>query len=478
MADAVANRSANVAWLHALLAREGACDYLRRHGSPQCVDDYLAQVPLVTHDDLLPDIARMAAGEGDVLFMGQPVAWERTSGSSAAGGKLVPYASAGLADLRAELGTWITGLADRHLQPGKAGQLYLALSPVLRAPHQLAGVPVGLSDAAYLGDALAARLLPALAVSPQVAQAPDVASWRAQTVAQLRAARGLRMVSVWSPSFMLDLLDALTEPDLQALWPELALISCWTEAGAARDAAELHARLPQAQLQGKGLMATEGVVTVPNAAGQCVLAQRGFFEFAHAGQLHSPQALQPELDYEVVMTTASGLYRYRTGDLVRLAGWAGSGAPPVRQAAAHAPLPVSLPSPVPSSQPVQPVLRFIGRSGIQSDLVGEKLAEAFVSQCLQGVPGACFLVPDAAARRYRLVAELPISAAQLQGLEQALCANPQYAYARSLGQLRALAAVHRPDLRMRLAQAMAANGGRLADIKALGLRVHDAAQWL
>ena len=466
----------NEDWLLALLAREGQCDYLRRHGSPQSVQAFVAQMPLVTHDALAPDIARMAAGEGDVLFMGQPVAWERTSGSSAAGGKLIPYSAAGLADMRAELGNWIAGLADRHLQPGCAGQLYLALSPVLRAPQTLAGVPIGLSDAAYLGDALAARLLPCLAVSPTVAAARDVASWRAQTVAQLRAARGLRMLSVWSPSFMLDLLDTMGEADLLVLWPDLALISCWTEAGAARDAAELQARLPQAQLQGKGLMATEGVVTVPNAQGQCVLAQRGYFEFLHEGQLHSPQDLQPELDYEVVMTTASGLYRYRTGDVVRLSAWAEPGLLPVCQAAPHA---SSLkPSPQPSTHTPASVLRFMGRSGIQSDLVGEKLCEAFVSACLQGVPGACFLVPDVAGRRYVLVAEQLINAAQLQAVERALCTNPQYAYARSLGQLRDLLALHRPDLRARLAQDTLANGGRLADIKALGLRVHDAARWL
>ena len=464
-------------WLLALLAREGQCDYLRRHGSPQSAQAFAAQVPLITHDALAPDIARMAAGEGDVLFMGQPVAWERTSGSSAAGGKLVPYSAAGLADMRAELGNWITGLADRHLRPGCAGQLYLALSPVLRAPQALAGVPIGLSDAAYLGDALAARLLPCLAVSPAVAGASDVASWRAQTVAQLRAARGLRMLSVWSPSFMLDLLDAMGEPDLPALWPDLALISCWTEAGAARDAAELQARLPHAQLQGKGLMATEGVVTVPNAQGQCVLAQRGFFEFLHEGQLHSPQALLPGLDYEVVMTTASGLYRYRTGDLVRLSAWAEPSWPPACQAAVH--VSSATPSPTPLRHPqAQPVLRFMGRSGIQSDLVGEKLCEAFVSACLQGVPGACFLVPDAAARRYVLVAEQAINAAQLQAVARALCANPHYAYARSLGQLRELRTRHQPDLRARLAQATLANGGRLADTKTLGLRVHDAARWL
>jgi hypothetical protein len=58
-------------------------------------------------------------------------------------------------------------------------------------------------------------------------------------------------------------------------------------------------------------------------------------------------------------------------------------------------------------------------------------------------------------------------------LEAALCANPQYAYARRLGQLHAVQARHVPDLARRLEQAMLRNGGRLADVKPLGLRVAD-----
>lgn len=284
------------------------------------------------------------------------------------------------------------------------------------------------------------------------------------------------MLSVWSPSFMLDLLDAMGEPDLPALWPDLALISCWTEAGAARDAAELRARLPHAQLQGKGLMATKGVVTVPNAQGQCVLAQRGFFEFLHEGQLHSPQALQHRLDYEVVMTTASGLYRYRTGDLVRpeclgraqLAACVPScGACVIGHAIANA-----LASPANAAG-----LRFMGRSGIQSDLVGEKLCEAFVSACLQGVPGACFLVPDAAARRYVLVARTSHQRRAAAGGGARAVRQPALRLRAQQGSCANCGRGTSP-FAARLAQATLANGGRLADTKTLGLRVHDAARWL
>ena len=462
------SRSPQLTWLGALLAREAGGAYLRDCGAPQSLAAFRAQVPMVTHADLQPALARMAAGEGDVLFMGQPVAWERTAGSSA-GAKRVPYSAAGLADMRAVLGPWISGLLAQHLGDGPEGQLYLALSPALRTPETLAGVPVGMSDAAYLGDALGAQMLPRLAVPPSVALAPDVASWRAATLRHLMAAPHLRLISVWSPTFLLMLLDALAlrgENPL-TLWPALRLISCWDSAASAPYADELRRRLPQAQLQGKGLMATEGVVTVPNALGQTELAQRGFFEFLHAGELLLPHALQPDVAYEVVMTTASGLYRYRTGDVVRCTGWAGNDSASAPRSTTSTTSAIS----TAATEARQPVLRFDGRLGVHSDLVGEKLNDAFVAPCLAPLPGTRFLVPDAAERCYRLLSDRPVSARSLAALELALQANPQYAYARSLGQLKALTVRTMPDLSQRLERVALANGGRLADIKPLGLRV-------
>ena len=110
--------------------------------------------------------------------------------------------------------------------------------------------------------------------------------------------------------------------------------------------------------------------------GDNALTPHGFFEFDGD---------------EVIATTASGLYRYRTGDLLRDG-------------------------------------EFIGRKGIVSDLVGEKLTEPFVARCLKNVRG--YLFPE--GRGYVVASEMPVD---LDAIEQKLCQNPQYAYARSLGQL-------------------------------------------
>ncbi len=361
-------------WLPALLARNAHTAYLREYGST------IDELPIVTYDDLVPWIERIVAGESDVLFAGRPVAYERTSGSSGAA-KLIPYSAEGLLDFQRSVVPWLVRTVREH---GITGRAYFAISPATRPPESIGGVPVGLPDGAYLGEIAGAVLAEMSAVPLSVAQITDVGRWRDETLRHLAAARDLELISVWSPTFLLRLLDDLDDP--LELWPNLKVVSCWASAASKPFAEELAARLPQAVLQPKGLLSTECVVTTggaetapirPARRRRDMLTPYGFFEFD--GQ-------------EVIATTASGLYRYRTGDLV------------------------------------DDNLEFIGRKGIVSDLVGEKLTEPFVARCLGNVRG--YLFPE--GRGYVVASE---TAVDLDAIEQKLCANPQYAYARRLGQL-------------------------------------------
>jgi len=362
-------------WLRAMLARNAHCAYLRGRA--------FDELPIVTYDDLVPWIERIVAGESDVLFAGRPVAYERTSGSSGAA-KLIPYSAEGLRDFQRSVAPW---LARTVRDFGITGRAYFAISPATRAPESIGGVPVGLPDGAYLGDVAARVLAEVSAVPMEVAAIADVATWRDVTLRHLAAARDLGLISVWSPTFLLRLLDDLDDP--VKLWPRLKVVSCWASAASKPFAAELAARLPHATLQPKGLLSTECVVTTPLG-----ITPHGHFEFGDDG--------------EVIATTASGLYRYRTGDLLRDG-------------------------------------EFIGRKGIVSDLVGEKLTEPFVATCLENVRG--YLFPE--GRGYVVAAE---TAVDLDDVERKLCANPQYAYARKLGQLAPLrATVVRLDMNKPLA---------------------------
>lgn len=424
--------------LRSILAANAGCEYGRRHGfgGIASADEYRARVPVVRYEELAGDISRMAAGEPDVLAAGPLVAFEETGGTSA-GPKLVPYNEPLLASFRHALLAWLDDLASAHPRIA-SGRAYWAISPAARAPRTTpGGLPIGLgSDAAYFGAKLAPLVLETLAVPPGAHA--DLAAWRAATCAHLGACHDLALVSVWSPTFLLELAAHV------ALDP--VVISCWDQAAARPYAEELRRRFPRARLQGKGLLATEGVVSIPleGLAWPVLAVDSGYYEFVDdRGRSYEAPDLQPGADYELLMTTAGGLYRYAIGDCVRVRGYAGEA----------------------------PLLEFTGRAAAL-DLCGEKLTEAFVNGALAPL-GLRFalLAPRANGHAgYALVVDAQEVAADEAArlaarADAALCANPQYAHARGLGQLAPLALERRERPLQAWLQRGLRRGQRLGDIK-------------
>lgn len=439
--------------LRTILRHNAGTGYGKSFGFSDIRDsaEYRARVPQTTYGDLLPFVNKIAGGEAGVLTAGAVVTLEETSGSTGEP-KRIPYTAAGLDAFRRALTAWLDDLATAF--PAVAsGRSYWAISPVARAPRTTpGGIPIGLpGDAAYLGENLAPLVAETLAVPPEIGMLADIAEWRDATCLHLLACEDLAFVSVWSPTFLSDLLAHLrserlrlasvlehgrdnlapnasraalarrvladAEPDFRALWPRLELVSCWDQASSQPFADTLRHALRGVPLQGKGLLATEGVVSIPlSGTSMPVLAvDSGYYEFRDgAGRCLIASEVSAGSDYEVVMTTESGLYRYATGDRVRVHGFEGEA----------------------------PLLEFIGRGAQVSDLCGEKFSEDFVTSGLASLRLRFALVaPTEAPRRgYSLF----VDAAEVSrdniamvevSVEQALCRNPQYAYARRLGQL-------------------------------------------
>jgi GH3 auxin-responsive promoter len=278
----------------------------------------------------------------------------------------------------------------------------------------------------------------------------------------------LRLISVWHPSFLTLLLDALPrlwerllnvigqEPanelrhadtrKPQTIWPRLRVISCWGGGAAALPLEDLRTRFPGVCIQPKGLLATEALVTLPFGEHYPLAVQTHFFEFINSrGDAIPVEKVREGEEYEIVVTTSGGLWRYRLGDRVRVTGWLER----------------------------TPSLTFIGRTGNVSDLFGEKLSEPFVAQALAEVFGdkrPCFalLAPDEdeEGQRYTLYMQGKPEMHWTDALDRALRQNPHYAYCRDLGQL------VRPRIFLisergfeSFAARQAADGIRLGDIK-------------
>lgn len=454
--------------------------YAREHGlrDAASVRAFRERAPVVDADAMAPWWERVARGEERVLTEAPVLAMERSGGSTGPA-KLVPYTKQLLDELAAAVGPWMLDVYRRF--PGvRRGPHYWSVSPVAQGPRRTAGgVRVGFDDdTEYFGPVARWGLRRLLAVPPEVARTPDVEAWRRETARRLVAREDLALVSVWSPTFLSLLLDhAETHLDAllaeapssraarvrraldagaalgEALWPRLALVSCWTDAASAAFVPALRARVPHAPIQGKGLLATEGVVSVPlgGRAAPALAAASHFYEFlpVEGGAPVLAHELRAGGRYSPLLTTGGGLSRYHLRDVVACVGHAEG----------------------------LPLLRFEGRLDDASDLCGEKVSRGQAERALARAaarlgasPRFALLAPSLQGRpHYALYVETAAPAAALDEaaalVDAALAEAHPYRHCRELGQLGPVRAVRVRDGAAARERVLARDGQRPGALK-------------
>ena len=449
-----------------LLKKNRTSAFGRQYGfeSIGSVREYQDRVPVVTYDDLATWVERIQSGEREVLTNEPVLAFEKSSGSANAA-KYIPYTQTLRRQFQSALAPWITDM--HHAFPRiSRGCAYWVVTPLSREREVTGGgIPIGFeSDAEYFGPVQQWILEKTLAAPPELARVQELDDCIYLTLRFLLQARSLAFISVWSPSFLLILLDKLQQQgerlvrdlrngetdvasrvspklirslrrdarqagNLQAmlqrgqiephgLWPNLALISCWTSATSASMKSELAQRFSGVVIQGKGLLATEGVVSISIEQYKAPVAAvtSHFLEFfdEHSGECRLVAELEEGREYSVVLTTGGGLWRYRLGDRVRMLGFAKR----------------------------TPLLEFVGKEDCVSDLRGEKLNAAFVAntlaefECCRIASFAMLAPSESGTPHYTLFLECGHRQTDLAfRLDQRLQANPHYAYCRRIGQL-------------------------------------------
>ncbi|RLE19991.1 MAG: GH3 auxin-responsive promoter [Acidobacteria bacterium] len=425
--------------------------------------EYRQRVPLSRYEDYLDRIEEIAGGKSGVLCTEEVLLFEPTSGT-ASGSKLIPYTAELKREFQRGIAPWLRALA--RTRPGvMQGPSYWSISPVMNDTRSEGTIPVGFeNDGEYLGmpgKLLYRWLMP---VPAHVAGETGLVRFRRLTMAYLLACENLRLISVWSPSFLtlllesflgdiegvleemrllgrrrvsqrirkLDFLLGKTRPEeglFEQIWPHLGLISCWIDGPSARPATTLKSFFPRTAFQGKGLVATEAFVSLPYFQDlDPVLALRSHafeFEDTENGEIVLAGKLRKDRSYSVIVTSSGGLYRYRLGDRVLVTGYAAQ----------------------------TPALRFLGREGAVSDHFGEKLHEIHVrsvlEECIRDFsldPVFVLMAPCSAAdagTSYALFLEEEESAQSTlkafgRAVESRLESNFHYAYSRRIGQLGAL----------------------------------------
>ncbi len=422
------------------------------------VAQFQDRVPLSTYDDYEHAVASIRAGARDVLTAAKVRCLEPSSGSTRAA-KLIPYTAELQSEFSRALAPWIVDLA-RSTPAILGGPAYWSITPAMSSSpeEKVAGTTIGFeSDSAYLGGWLEWLTSRTLVACDDLKHATDLTQFQCHTLVRLLNERDLRLISIWHPTFLTLLLDAMaaswddllraiasglpaagrirgTSPNPSrarelasadprrpaTIWPHLALISCWGDGHATTLIPGLQSRFPTTRVQPKGLIATEAFISVPFGGSYPLAIRSHFFEFVDAqGGVRLPWELEQGGTYSVVVTTGGGLYRYQLRDLVTVQG----------------------------ALEATPCIRFVGKEDSVCDLRGEKLSEGFVAAILSRLlpalapqTGFALLAPesDGGAPRYVLYIATPDApAARLaEALESELLANPQYAHCVRLGQLR------------------------------------------
>ncbi len=439
----------------------------RKHGltTAMSVEEFREQVPITDYDYWHDMIVEQQQSGKPMLTTSSCDRYQPTSGSTSKI-KWIPYTRPFLDQADQAISPWMSDLYSSF--PGiKKGRHYWSLS----------WVPSDLRNAVSesINDDL--QLLPwwkrlfmagTMAVPEGVSLAESSDESFFATSCYLVACTDLSFMSVWSPTFAMSLLQMMqehrekiaevletgrwvapfdslknVEPPknakaaaymrqwdgeitpafTKAIWPDLALISSWDTSSSKGWAEKLQAIFPHSGFQGKGLFATEGVVTFPMGDLYPLAFTSHFYEFEDldTNEILFSWELKENMRVRPILTTGNGLLRYSTKDMLLVTGF-------INQC---------------------PCLRFISRiDGV--DMVGEKLSPDSAVKLIDhfsGVAGmspvTLLALPSSEERNkpvYALLCNGGDDAVQQRNelsrqLEEQLCQHFHYKLARELGQL-------------------------------------------
>lgn len=451
-------------YLSALLRKNADTEYGRKYGFSgiDSYESFAVSVPLTKYEDYEAYISDIADGAKNVLTAEPVLLFEPTSGSSGSK-KLIPYTASLKAEFQRGIKPWLCDIYSKV--PGvTTGKSYWSITPVTAGKTVTkAGIPVGFEeDAAYFGRVEQSLMNRIFAVDGSVKFPESMEAFWLETARQLLNCGSLTLISVWNPTFLTILCGhirdnfdklkddlpadradlicrALRDSRFDRVFPELRIISCWADGSAADDAAELKKLFPSVYMQPKGLLATEYFASFPivGEEGGRLCVNSHFFEFMQNGSIVTADSLGRG-EYELIVTTGGGFYRYMTGDVIE-----------VLETYPDAP----------------PRIRFLRRSGISSDLRGEKLTDELVrSVCVKlGISDKfCLLAPEGSG--YVLyTSDITVTG---ETFDTALRESYHYNYCRQLGQLDEVKVVRVPENSHEIYLKRCTDDGmRLGDIK-------------
>lgn len=453
-------------YLTNILAENSDTEYGKKYNFADInnYSDFFEKVPLTTYEDYKPYIDKLCSGEKNILTAEDIMLFELTSGSSD-GKKLIPYTKTLKEEFQKGIKPWLFDIL-KNVNGVCSGKSYWSITPVTaRNSFTDAGIPIGFEeDSEYFGKIEKKLMDRIFAINSSVKFSSDMESFYMNTAKQLLKCRNLSLISVWNPTFLTILCDyikehkdelikhlnykrrnitlcALKEERFDLIFPNLKIISCWADGSAEAYIPNIKKLFPDVYIQPKGLLATECFVSFPlvNENGSRLSIYSHFFEFRSLtdGKIYLAHQLSKG-EYELIVTTGGGFYRYCIGDVVE-----------VLEAFPNRP----------------PLIKFLRRKGITSDIFGEKLTEEFIINVAKsiGIKDSFYLLASD-KNRYCLYTKDENITDDI--LDKALCESFHYNYCRNLGQLqKAKIVIVGGEPEKDYISRLTAEGMRLGDIK-------------
>ena len=329
----------------------------------------------------------------------EPVAFYETTSGSTGLKKNIPYTPRMLKSFENMFLLWGHDLLFYSGLEFKTGKFFMSISPHIGESKS--------DDRKYLSPVMSFLLSPFLASHPDHLDSATGQEFLSKVSSDLLKSRDLEIISVWSPTYLLSLLDFMDHPDTEKVWPKLKLISCWTSAQAERSSKQLQEKFSGIKFQPKGLLLTEAPVTIPwsEAGGELPLITETLIELYDGDKIIPLHQAEVGHSYTVLTSQFNGFLRYNTQDTVKVTG----------------------------HYYKTPILQFTGRSGNTCDLAGEKFSENILRDLFSDIKEEFLFIP-------RLTSGLPQyvimhNGSEFTGWEKKLRTIYHYNLARELQQL-------------------------------------------
>lgn len=324
-------------------------------------------LPVTKYGDWEDMILRQKKSGGLIVSGGECARYQPTSGSTSKV-KWIPYSKKFLSEIDAAVSPLVFDSYRREKRLFHGSQ-YWSLSWIPTALRK--------DDDSNTNDDL--EILPwwkkivaslMMAVPSDISFAETSEGSIIASLAYMASKRNLSLISVWSPTFAMNMFEQmshhrhelaeildkgewcgwrkelsfipcpqsevsssilknwdgeLTNNFFEELWPQMGLISSWATSTSKFWADELMKLFPEATFIGKGLWATEGVITFPFEGKYPLAVTSHFYEFMDidSGEIFPAWKLQKDQVLKPLLTTGSGLFRYTMNDKIKVVDFAG-----------------------------------------------------------------------------------------------------------------------------------------------------------